>query len=167
MSAEKPVLVGIDGSCDGLIALNWAASYATLRHAPLHAVYVLDDQRQPRVSTPPTGPDDVLAEAFQELGLIGFTGASLEVRHGHPAKVLHELSERAQVLVVGRRGVGGFAELLLGSGPQLCTALSTDVPLVVGPDTWDPAAPLRGRIVVGIDGSPESQDAVRFAFEQA
>ena len=91
MSAELPVLVGIDGSRDGLIALGWAASYATLRQAPLHAVYVLDDQAQLPTSTPPTGPDDgseVLEDALQELERIGFTAASLEVRHGHPAKIL-------------------------------------------------------------------------------
>ena len=52
MSAELPVLVGIDGSRDGLIALGWAASYATLRQAPLHAVYVLDDQ--PQLAREPT-----------------------------------------------------------------------------------------------------------------
>ena len=170
MAAEPPVLVGIDGSRDGLIALDWAASYATLRHAPLHAVYVLDDQRQLPTSTPPTGPDDgseVLDDALQELERIGFTTASLEVRHGHPAKVLLGLSEHAQTLVVGRRGMGGFAELVLGSTSQACTALSTDVPLIVVPDIWDPTAPAHRRIVVGIDGSTDSQDAVHFAFELA
>ncbi|MEV0804711.1 universal stress protein [Kribbella sp. NPDC050281] len=170
MSAGLPVLVGIDGSLDGLIALGWAASYATLRRAPLHAVYVLDEQRQLPASTPPTGPDDgseVLADALEELERLRFTAASLEVRHGHPTKVLLELSERAQALVVGRRGMGGFAELVLGSTSQACTALSTDVPLIVVPDTWDPTAPPHRRIVVGIDGSVEGQDALRFAFELA
>jgi nucleotide-binding universal stress UspA family protein len=170
MSAQLPVLVGIDGSRDGLIALRWAASYATLRHAPLHAVYVLDEQRELPVSAPENGPDDgseVLEDALQELERIGFTTASLEVRHGHPAKVLLELSERAQALIVGRRGMGGFAELVLGSTSQACTALSTKVPLVVVPDTWDPAAPPHRRIVVGIDGSLEGRDALHFAFELA
>jgi nucleotide-binding universal stress UspA family protein len=170
MAAEPPVLVGIDGSRDGLIALDWAASYATLRHAPLHAVYVLDDQRQLPAGTTPTGPDDgseVLDDALHELERIGFTAASLEVRHGHPAKVLLELAERAHTLVVGRRGLGGFAELVLGSTSQACTALSTDVPLIVVPDTWDPTAPPHRRIVVGIDGSLDGRDAVRFAFERA
>jgi nucleotide-binding universal stress UspA family protein len=170
MSAQLPVLVGIDGSRDGLIALDWAASYATLRHAPLHAVHVLDDQPQLPPSTRPTGPDDgseVLEDALHELERIGFAAASLEVRHGHPAKVLLEMAERAHTLVVGRRGLGGFAELVLGSTSQACTALSTDVPLIVVPDTWDPTTPPHRRIVVGVDGSPDGQDAVRFAFELA
>ena len=42
MSAQQPpVLVGIDGSHDGLIALTWAAQYAVLHRAPLRAVYVV------------------------------------------------------------------------------------------------------------------------------
>ncbi|MEU4295273.1 universal stress protein [Kribbella sp. NPDC026596] len=170
MSAESPVLVGIDGSRDGLIALDWAASYATLRHASLHAVYIVDGRPQLPANAPPTGPDDgseVLEDALQELERIGFAAASLEVRHGHPAKVLLELSEHAQALVVGRRGMGGFAELVLGSTSQACTALSTTVPLIVVPDSWDPAAPPHRRIVVGVDGSLESRDALRFAFELA
>jgi nucleotide-binding universal stress UspA family protein len=138
MSAELSVLVGIDGSRDGLIALSWAAAYATLRHAPLHAVYVVDDHHQLQVDPPPAEPDDgseVLGDALQELERIGFRAASLEVRRGHPAGELLELAKRCQALVVGRRGMGGFAELVVGSTSQVCTALSTDVPLVVVPDT--------------------------------
>ncbi|WP_329000941.1 universal stress protein [Kribbella sp. NBC_00709] len=170
MSTQLPVLVGIDGSRDGLIALTWAASYAMLHDAPLHAVHVVDDDRHVAVGAPPNARDDgseVLEDALDELELIGFRAASLEVRHGQPAQVLLEQSEHSQALVVGRRGMGGFAELVLGSTSQVCTALSTTVPLVVVPDTWDPAAPPRGRIVVGIDGSVEGQDALQFAFEQA
>ncbi|MGW1344457.1 universal stress protein [Kribbella sp. NPDC002412] len=170
MSAQSPVLVGIDGSQDGLIALPWAARFATLHHASLHAVYVLDDDSGLVAVAPPTGPDDgseVLAAAARELDRIGFGNASLEVCHGHPGKVLPEQSERAQALVVGRRGLGGFAELVLGSSPQVSAALSTDVPLIVVPGSWDAAAPQHGRIVVGVDGSLEGRDAVRFAFELA
>ncbi|GAA1599434.1 MULTISPECIES: universal stress protein [Kribbella] len=170
MTNELPVLVGIDGSRDGLIALTWAASYATLRKAPLHAVYVVDRQRELPAGVPSDKPDDgteVLGDALDELDRLGFRNASLEVRHGHPAQILLDLSERSQALVIGRRGMGGFAELVLGSTSQVCTALATKVPLVVVPDTWDPAAPAYHRIVVGIDGSVEGQDALRFGFELA
>lgn len=170
MSTTLPVLVGIDGSRDGLIALTWATSFARLHGSPVHAVYVVDEAEQAPAGPPATLPDDgseVLDDALQELHRLRFGAASLEVRHGHPAKVLLELSEHSQALVVGRRGMGGFAELVLGSTSQACTALATQVPLIVVPDTWDPAAPARGRIVVGIDGSLEGQDALRFGFELA
>ncbi|TCC21561.1 universal stress protein [Kribbella sindirgiensis] len=170
MAAELPVLVGIDGSRDGLIALTWAAGYAAVRRAPLHAVYVVDDQPQVAAGYLPDGPDDgseVLDDSLQELDRIGFRAGTLEVRHGHPAQVLLDLSEHSQALVVGRRGMGGFAELVLGSTSQVCTALATHVPLIVVPDVWQPAAPAHQRIVVGVDGSVEGQDALRFAFELA
>ncbi|MGZ0153582.1 universal stress protein [Kribbella sp. WER1] len=170
MTNQLPVLVGIDGSRDGLIALTWAASYATLLKAPLHAVYVVDDQHQLPAGTPIDGVDDgseVLDDALDELDRLGFTTASLEVRQGHPAQVLLQLSEDAQALVIGRRGMGGFAELVLGSTSQVCTALATKVPLIVVPDTWDPLAPAHHRLVVGIDGSVEGQDALRYGFELA
>ncbi|TCC16085.1 universal stress protein [Kribbella sindirgiensis] len=170
MTGGLPVLAGIDGSRDGLIALAWAAAYAVLRNAPLHAVHVVDDEQQPPTGAPLDGPDDgteVLDDALQELDRIGFRDATLEVRHGHPAQVLLELAERSIALVVGRRGMGGFAELVLGSTSQVCTALSTSVPLFVVPDTWNPHAPALGRIVVGVDGSVEGQDALKFGFELA
>lgn len=170
MTNELPVLVGIDGSRDGLIALTWAAAYAELYHAPLHVVHVLDSNRDVDGGPPAGGVDDgseALDGALRELALRRFRDACLDVRHGHPARVLLDLSERSQALVVGRRGMGGFAELVLGSTSQVCTALATKVPLVVVPDTWDPAAPARKRIVVGVDGSLEGQDALRFAFELA
>ena len=122
MTSELPVLAGIDGSRDGLIALTWAASYAVLHDAPLHAVYILDDDQQSPPGAPIEGPDDgteVLDDALRELERIGFRSASLEVRHGHPAQVLLELAERSIALVVGRRGMGGFAELVLGSTSQV------------------------------------------------
>ncbi|MFD7155599.1 universal stress protein [Kribbella sp. NPDC059898] len=165
MTKELPVLVGIDGSRDGLIALTWAASYAAVCNAALHAVYVVDEQLP---AGPPTDDGSaVLADAARRLDELGFRTASLEVRHGHPAQVLLDLSERSQALVIGRRGMGGFAELVIGSTSQVCTALATTVPLVVVPDTWDPAAPAYHRIVVGVDGSVEGQDALRFGFELA
>src|SRR5690349_3336909 len=170
MSAQlaRPVVVGVDGSRDGLVALTWAARFATARQAPLHGVHVVDESRHPAV--PPSDcPDDgaeVLDDAADELERIGFAGATLEVRHGHPATILVGLSSRAEALVIGRRGAGGFAELVMGSTSQVCTAL-TRAPLVVVPDCWEPDRPRHGRIVVGVDGSPGCQAALAFGFDLA
>ncbi|GAA1521389.1 universal stress protein [Kribbella lupini] len=170
MSAQlaRPVVVGVDGSRDGLVALTWAARFATARQAPLHGVHVVDESRHPAV--PPSDcPDDgaeVLDDAADELERIGFAGATLEVRHGHPATILVGLSSRAKALVIGRRGAGGFAELVMGSTSQVCTAL-TRAPLVVVPDCWEPERPRHGRIVVGVDGSPGCQAALAFGFDLA
>jgi nucleotide-binding universal stress UspA family protein len=164
---HAPVLVGVDGARDGLIALSWAVRYAALQDAAVHAVYVVDGDQPPDPNGEPDDTSDVLARAAAELRRLGCANATVEVQHGRPAQVLLDLADRSAALVVGRRGMGGFAELVVGSTSQVCTALSTDVPLIVVPDTWDPAAPAYGRIVVGVDGSVDGQDALQFAFELA
>ncbi|MGW1342669.1 universal stress protein [Kribbella sp. NPDC002412] len=166
---QPPLIVGIDGSRDGLIALAWAVRHARRRGLALRAVHVVDDDR-PAPDAPPAGHDDgsdELEDTACELARLGFPDATAEVQHGHPAKTLLELaSESGSTLVIGRRGLGGFAELVLGSTSQLCAALSTGT-LVVVPDEWNPEAAPKGRVVVGVDGSVDCQAALGFAFETA
>ncbi len=163
-----PVVVGIDGSRDGLIALAWAVRHARERHVPLRTVHVVDDDR-PASGVPAVEYDDgteVIEEAAAELERLGFTDVTLEVRRGHPPSTLLDLAATASALVIGRRGMGGFAELVLGSTSQVCTALAPGT-LIVVPDQWNPEAPAHRRIVVGVDGSVDCQAALGFAFETA
>jgi nucleotide-binding universal stress UspA family protein len=175
MRDSQQVVVGIDGSKDGLVALAWAAEYAARHGGRLRAVHVLDDLTPAEHLAPamaqllPTGDGtDILEEAATELARLGRDGvpATFEIRHGHPGRMLLELARPAAMLVVGRLGMEGFAELVLGSTSQLCAALATG-PAVVVPDSWQPDAPRAGRIVVGIDGSGTSRPALRFAFDAA
>ncbi|MFI7063580.1 universal stress protein [Kribbella sp. NPDC050124] len=165
----RALVVGIDGSRDGLTALAWAVRHAARRGLALCAVHVVDDDR-PSSDTPPVGYDDgsgEIEEAAAELDRLGFTDATAEVRHGHPASVLLDLaSAGGSTLVIGRRGLGGFAELVVGSTSQVCASLSTGT-LVVVPDEWNPDAAPHGRVVVGVDDSADCQAALGFAFETA
>ncbi len=171
MSTEvRPtIVVGIDGSRDGLLALDWATDLAARRQWTVRAVHVADDDRpaRPLVATPDIEDGaEVLEDAADELARLGFTDATLEVRHGHPAQVLLDVSRTAALLVIGRRGRGGFAELTLGSISQVCTALA-ETSLVVVPDDWQPDEGELGLIVVGVDGSQACQAALGFGFEMA
>src|SRR5699024_6402395 len=85
------------------------------------------------------------------------------LRTGDVTEELAKEANDAAVLVTGSRGRGGFAGMLLGSTSQAMTVRSP-VPLVVVPG---PQAPAGGRIVVGVDGSQESERALAFAVEQA
>lgn len=169
---QPPVVVGVDGSKDGLIALDWAIEDAALRRLPLRVVHVVDDQAASelapamvRMLTPDDGTD-ILEDAADELAKIGVGEAMLEIRHGHPAQTLLEAGRPGGLLIVGRRGLDGFAELAIGSTSQVCAALA-GIPVVVVPDQWNPVAPSRGRVVVGVDGSESCQLALGFAFEEA
>jgi nucleotide-binding universal stress UspA family protein len=72
--------------------------------------------------------------------------------------------------VLGRRGLGRFAELVVGS-TSLHVATHGGCPVVVVPLPRRPETPVTGpeggRVVVGVDGSPASVEAIGFAFDWA
>lgn len=171
MSAQPraPIVVGIDGSRDGLLALDWAVDEAARRHCAIRGIHVLDDDHPSYPLGAAAGADDgteALEDAADKLARLHFTDATLEIRHGHPANVLLASSREASLLVVGRRGAGGFAELAVGSTSQFCAALARGS-LVVVPDSWNAGEGEQGLIVVGVDGSHSCQAAIGFAFEAA
>lgn len=172
---KYPVIVGVDGSRDGLIALAWAVDHAVRNKAPLRVVHVVDDTIPPGHLSPATlgmveatDGTDVLEDAATEVRRLGrgAVSASFEIQHGHPAEVLLELAAPSALLVLGRRGLEGFAELIVGSTSQVCAAMSV-APVVVVPECWPPGAPSTGRVVVGVDGTASCQPALDFAFGMA
>jgi nucleotide-binding universal stress UspA family protein len=82
---------------------------------------------------------------------------------GHPAPVLAAASEGATAVVIGRRGLGEAASVVLGS---VSNRLTTQVgcPLVV---VGKREPPTSGPIVVGIDGSAFATGALRYALAEA
>jgi nucleotide-binding universal stress UspA family protein len=85
---------------------------------------------------------------------------------GFPTQALIERGDDAQMIVVGRRGRGGFGRLMLGS-TSARLAHHARVPVVVVPEgTWHPSIS-DSTIVVGLDSSPHAQRALEFALEEA
>ncbi len=95
----------------------------------------------------------------------GLTGIRERLEFEHPATALLAAAEDADLLVVGTRGRGGFAGLLLGSVSQRCLT-HAPCPVAVVPPTSD-GDHTSGRIVVGVDGSPASYDALTWAAAEA
>ena len=90
-----------------------------------------------------------------------------ETHDGSPTPALIAESENAQLVVVGNRGLGGFAGLLLGSvGVELAAHAQSPVVVVRGDDPGD-ASRVDGPVVVGVDGSTHSEGAIAFAFAAA
>jgi nucleotide-binding universal stress UspA family protein len=130
--AGPPVVVGVDGSDGSVAALRWAVRYSAATGTPVRAV--LAWHYPTAAALPPVGhaPEAVTKEVEgQEAAILreaiakaapdapGVDIAS-EARYGHPAEVLIEESGRAGLLVVGRRGHGGFLGTHLGSVSLHC-----------------------------------------------
>jgi nucleotide-binding universal stress UspA family protein len=118
------IVVGVDGSPTGNAALKWAFSEAKLRGCSLQVVHAWEYPYQgPRTTV--TEPRELmeldaakeLQDAIHDLQISAGDGPVVEheLLEGNPADVLIRASEDADLVVVGSRGRGGFASLLLGS----------------------------------------------------
>lgn len=140
-SGSQPfVVVGVDGSPNSKAALRWALREAELRRCELHVVSAYGHQLPGFGFTGVTNDElareqrDLLEAAIAELGEDRPPVAIvLRVVDGHPTPVLVDASKGAELLVVGDRGYGGFAGLLLGSiGEQCVRRASCSVVVVRG-----------------------------------
>lgn len=165
------IVVGVDGSAAADRALRWAVDEAVLHDAEVELVlgYVLWLHRPPS-----TGADREVAEEAMHAIVERNAGVLRRVTWktavapllGRPyADVVLEAGEDADLIVVGSRGLGGFAELLLGATSYRVAAHATaPVAVVRGGGESDPQASLG--IVVGVDGSRAAVRAVRWAFAE-
>ncbi|WP_067822179.1 universal stress protein [Nocardia inohanensis] len=136
VSAEQPVLVGVDGTENSVPALEFAFREASLRKAGLTALHAWTDLTGPTLPVP--GWDMVREQESELLSerLAGFGERypDVEVRRilvlDRPVRALLEESENAQLLVVGSHGRGGFSGMLLGS-TSTAVLHSVDCPTVV------------------------------------
>ncbi|MEU6476832.1 universal stress protein [Streptomyces sp. NPDC047017] len=178
MSTE-PVVAAVDGSDDSLRALDWALDAARRRGAPLRVVHVRQyapwGQPDVLVAGPlDQGDDPVIGEARTYLDSRDREGTAVEYTalDGLPGALLPELGDAAQLLVLGSRGRGGFASLLLGSN-GLAAAREAACPVVVVPppgrEVHGEAAPADPgpRVVAGLHVDHPDDAALSFAFAEA
>ena len=144
MTKWSKIVVGVDGSKCSLTALRWAAREAYSHGAELFPIAVAP---VPPVTYPygghPAGLDPqylpgLRAELEQTVTDVIGTDPGFKVLpaavQGNPAKVLIDLSEEADLVVVGTRGHGGFAGKLLGSvSRDVATHAACTAVIVRGP----------------------------------
>jgi nucleotide-binding universal stress UspA family protein len=173
---RRPVVVGMDGSDTGRVAVEYAAALAVRRDLPLHLVHAFEPTQYEVRPTIGWRPDasGVMRSAAQRLidqtvEVLGLAYPNLPVtarlEAGSAEVALIEESRRASTLVVGARGTGGFAALVVGS-TTLHVASHAHCPVIAVPTPSDCEPPRHG-VVVGVDGSALSDDAIAFAFEVA
>lgn len=149
---RDPVVVGVDGSPTSEAAVAFAFEAASFRRVPLIAVHVWQDLLVDPTMAPLMDWEAVESDERELLSerLAGWAAKYPDVSvrqlvvRDRPAQTLVGQSGRAQLVVVGSRGRGGFAGLLLGSVSQALLH-HADCPVVV-------VRP------VGADGSPASSE---------
>ena len=168
------IVAGYDGSAGSEQALSWAVREARAHGVPLtvcHAwgpAYSPPDAEAPAMNLLRRSGEHVLARGLRHArALMGSGEVRPLLSDRSAASTLCEHSRQAVMVVVGSRGHGGVAGLLLGSVSSQVAA-HADGRVVVVREHWRPAAEfVPGPIVVGMDASAGSQTAVEFAFEEA
>ncbi|MGC0142265.1 universal stress protein [Pseudactinotalea sp. Z1732] len=169
MSAGKQIVVGTDGSPHAASAVTWAAGEAHRLGMPLRIVTVFEQWADVR-------PHDAEVHTEQEeraMGVLADAKKAAQAQHpdleveavlrvGDAVEELTHQSIGAHLVVTGSRGRGGFAGMVLGSTSRSLT-IASGAPLVIVPEQGAGSGP----VVVGVDGSEQSDRALAFAAAQA
>ncbi|MGI5473061.1 universal stress protein [Streptomyces sp. CA-132043] len=172
---EQPLVVGCDGSDPSLEAVDWAAGAAARYHCPLRIVYASRWERYegqlPDLSTEPS------AERVMEEQVINVAAERANRRvpglkvtthllPDDPTMALLAEAHRARAVVVGHRGRGRLASLLLGS-VGLVVAARASCPVVVVRGRVNRVPGAMRKVVLGIGEGRREAAAVAFALREA
>ena len=121
------IVVGIDASPHSMAALSWAMREASAKKVPLTVVtvevvaasgwggsqvYGADFELRDKAQK---AAEEAVAGATKTLGADAPESVTVQALLGQPAEQLIEAAKEADQLVLGRRGLGGFNRLMLGS----------------------------------------------------
>lgn len=171
--ATKPVIVGVDGSEESLQAVEWAALEARRHSWPLRIVSA--PALVPRLHAYNASPA-AIANALRGISARALGAAITRVEEvapglpvttgllsGPPALAVAESGSGAAMLVVGARGAGGFAAMVLGSVSRYAASRAPCPVIVVREESMA----VHREIAVGIRDPHDVTEALAFAFEEA
>ena len=173
--ADKPIVAATDGSEESLRAVDWAAREAVLRSAPLRIVSapgllprMMGDHEKEQYDTVTdviSKNSDRALQAASERAAKAAPGLLIDADHlsGAPADAVTESGSGALMLVVGSRGIGAFAALILGSVSRYA-ATHASCPVVIVREA--PEA-LRRQVGIGLGDLEHAEAPLTFAFEEA
>lgn len=172
------IVAGVDGSPSSTAAAMWAADEAQRRNAGLRLVQaysvsvgfagpgvmiptnIFDDVRQ-WAKTVLTSVADAVRAAHPDLDI------DAQLRHDVPFVALREAGSHALMTVVGTHGTSAVMDSLVGSIPVRLASHGPGPVVVIRADPAVASAQNRGAVLVGLDGSADSERALSFAFEEA
>ncbi|MEU5868254.1 universal stress protein [Nonomuraea sp. NPDC047529] len=156
------IVAAVDGSASSTAAVEWAAGDAQRRGLPLRVVHVCEQWV--------LGVDDARycagaleAAADRARAISGDVEVRAEMLTGNVIDVLIRESADADSLVLGSRGMGGFAGMVLGSVGRAVAGHAAGTVVVVR----GVVAVRHDLVVAGDDGSAGSRQAMAYAVEQA
>ena len=171
--ATKPVIVGVDGSEQSLLAVEWAAQEARRHSSPLRIVSAPDVM--PRMHAYHASPAEIAA-ALRGVAARALAAAITRcdevapglpvdtcLLSGPPAVAVAETGSDASMLVVGARGAGGFAAMMLGSVSRYVAAWAPCPVAVVREES----SAVHREVAVGVRDPRDATGALAFAFEEA
>ncbi|MGO1950658.1 MAG: universal stress protein [Mycobacteriaceae bacterium] len=176
--ATNEIVVAVDGSDAGAAAVAWAANAAVKRNAPLKLVtaYTMPQFMYADGMVPPQELYDELEnEAMDKINnardQVRAFSEDIPVSHyiaeSTPIDLLLQMSEDADIVVMGSRGLGGLSGLVLGSVSSAVVAHAASPVVVVRKDNDVSPETKYGPVVVGVDGSDISREALAYAFREA
>lgn len=171
------VVVGVDGSASSLEATLWAAAEAQRRGAAMllvHAYAVAaassgTGEPPPELHHAAAAVAAEILDAAREATTMAYPGLTVTTRatEESPVAALRAASEHAALMVVGSHGRHQLTETLLGSVAARITGHAGSPVVVVRTDPTGLPAGGEGPVVVGLDGSAGSDDALAFALRAA
>lgn len=176
-STNRPIVVGADGSAKNRSAVDWAVSEAERTDREL-VVVTASSSKYARPVPYFASHYDVSAHDNYSDGAA--KGLEAELHRAHPhlrirsvvkpreaVPLLLDAGVGAEMTVVGKRGLGTFARLMIGS-TSIALAGRNQAPTVVVPERWNlRSRPWRRPIVVGLDLDQRDERCLNFAFQRA
>jgi nucleotide-binding universal stress UspA family protein len=170
MSVKPVIHVGVDGAWRDTGALEWALQESSLRREPLQVVHVIDEKLRHAPGWEADAVDDASMKLVNDVQkYLDENPETLDneadLMVGPPSRKLAQAAADSRMLVVGRRGLGTFKRLLVGSTSEAVVARAT-VPVVVVPEHWKPSDH-NGPVLVALDDDHDNIAVTEFAVASA
>ena len=168
---HKPIVVAVDGSERNRSAVAWASGEAAAAGCKVVLVTAIEDHLVPTPHFSVRSQDqqarDMLADVRHEVRhVVTEQDVDTDIVTGSPVEVLLDRSADARMVVVGKRGLGGFARVIVGS-TSIAVAGRAKVPVAIVPDTWKQEEHQDSAVVLGIDPYRPEHNPIHLAFSRA